>query len=91
MATPMNRSVGLMVVVFLVAVQGILAFLRANHWFQVGVDLLGHGLLFIPLTGVVAIGRGGLVAALGVLYLLFAAGALWGKTGHGGRDYSRRY
>jgi hypothetical protein len=80
MATPMSRTPGLMALVALVAVQGVLAFLRANHWFHAGADLLGHGLLIIPLAGVVAIGRGGLVAALGVLYLLFAVGALWEKN-----------
>lgn len=80
MATSMSRTPGLMVLVALVVVQGVLAFLRANHWFQMGVDLLGHGLLFIPLAGVVAIGRGGLVAGMGLLYLLFSVGALLGKN-----------
>jgi hypothetical protein len=54
-----------MIVVVLVIVQGVLALLRANHWFQVGVDLLGEGLLLIPLMGLFAIGRGGLVARRG--------------------------
>lgn len=80
MATLVKRPLGLMVVVVLVIVQGVLAFLRANQWFQVGVDLLGEGLLLIPLLGVVAIGRGALVAGIGLLYVLFAVGALAGKN-----------
>jgi hypothetical protein len=80
MATLVKRPLGLMVVVVLVIVQGLLALLRANQWFQVGVDLLGEGLLLIPLMGVVAIGRGGLVAGIGLLYVLFAVGALAAKN-----------
>jgi hypothetical protein len=81
----MNRnhqplSLRLLIVAFLAALQGVLGFLRANHWFQTGADLLGQGLLFIPLAGVVTIGRGGLVAGMSLLYLLFSAGALLRKT-----------
>jgi hypothetical protein len=76
----MKRPLGLVVVVVLAVVQGVLAFLRANQWFQVGVDLVGQGLVFIPLMGLVAIGRGGLVAGIGLLYVLFAVGALGGKN-----------
>jgi hypothetical protein len=80
MATLVKRPLGLMAVVVLVIVQGVLALLRANQWFQIGVDLLGEGLLLIPLLGVVAIGRGALVAGIGLLYVLFAVGALAGKN-----------
>lgn len=76
----MKRPLALWIVVGLVIVQGFLAFLRANHWFQVGVDLLGQGLLFIPLIGLVTIGRGGLVAGVALLYILFAIGELAGKN-----------
>jgi hypothetical protein len=69
-----------MVVVCLVIAQGVLGFLRANQLFQYGVDLLGQGAIFIPLIGLVAIGRGGLVAGVAILYILFAVGALAGKT-----------
>jgi hypothetical protein len=80
MAMLVKRPLGLMIVVVLVIVQGVLALLRANQWFQIGVDLLGEGLLLIPLLGVVAIGRGALVAGIGLLYVLFAVGALAGKN-----------
>jgi len=80
MVTVMKRPSGLVVVVVLAVVQGVGGFLRANHWFEVGVDLVGQGLFFIPLMGLVAIGRGGLVAGIGLLYVLFAVGALAGKS-----------
>jgi hypothetical protein len=80
MASLLKRPLALLVVVGLVIIQGFLALLRANHWFQVGVDLLGEGLLLIPLMGLVAIGRGGVVAGMGLLYALFAVGALAGKN-----------
>ena len=80
MVTVMKRPSGLVVVVVLAVIQGVGGFLRANHWFEVGVDLLGKGLLLIPFLGVVAIGRGGLVAGIGLLYVLFAVGALGGKN-----------
>jgi hypothetical protein len=54
--------------------------LRAKQWFQVGIDLLSEGLLFIPLMGLVAIGSRGLVAGIGLLYVLFAIGAFAGKN-----------
>lgn len=80
MVTVMKRPLGLIVVVVLAVVQGVGGFLRANHWFEVGVDLVGQGLVFIPLMGLVAIGRGGLVAGIALLYVLFAVGALAGKN-----------
>lgn len=86
MATLVKRSLGLMVVVGLVIVQGALTLLRANHWFQVGVDLLGEGLVLIPLMGLVAIGRGGLVAGMGSFMLCSQSEHSPGKTGHGGWD-----
>jgi hypothetical protein len=80
MRTRINRPWSLPAIVFLATVQGVLGFLRANHWFRMSADLLGQGFLIIPLTGIVAIGRGGLVAAMCLLYLSFSVGALLGKT-----------
>jgi hypothetical protein len=61
-------------------VQGVLGVFRAFEWFNVGADLLGQGLLILPLVGVVAFGRGGLVIVLATLYMLFAAGMLLQKS-----------
>ena len=41
--------------------------------------MAGQGVVFIPLMGLVAIARGGLVAGMAVLYVLFAVGAFAGK------------
>jgi hypothetical protein len=79
MASTKTRSLSLTVVVVLVMVQVILGFLRALRWFESGVDLLGEGVVFIPLMGLVAIGRGTLIAGIGVLYILFAIGSFAGK------------
>jgi hypothetical protein len=40
-----------------------------------GSDLLGQGLLLLPLVGVLAFARGAIVALLALLFLLFAFGA----------------
>jgi hypothetical protein len=75
----MKRPLGLVVVVVLAVVQGVLAFLRANQWFQVGVDLVGQGLVFTPLMGLVAIGRDSFM-------FCSPSERSAGKTGHGGWD-----
>jgi len=61
-------------------VHGVLGVFRAFEWFSIGADLLGQGLLILPLVGVVAFGRGGLVIVLAMLYVLFAAGMLLQKS-----------
>ncbi|MGH7873351.1 MAG: hypothetical protein ACREQO_14150 [Candidatus Binatia bacterium] len=42
------------------------------HWFDVGSDLLGQGLLLLPIVGVLAFFRGVVVAVIALLYVLFA-------------------
>jgi hypothetical protein len=49
--------------------------LRALEWIDVGSDLIGQGLLLMPVIGLVAIGRGVLVAILALLFVAFASGA----------------
>jgi hypothetical protein len=72
----MQRSVGLTVIVVLALMQGVLGILRAFKLFQIGIDLTGRGVLFLPLMGVVTFARGGLVVVIALLYILFAWGAL---------------
>ena len=62
------------VIAILAAAQAFFGVLRAFDWFHIGSDLLGQGLLFLPLVGIIAYGRGLLVIAIGSLYLLFAWG-----------------
>jgi len=71
-----KRTLGLTIVAVLALVQCIAGVLRALQWFVVGSDLMGQGLLLLPLIGLVAIGRGMFVAVLALLLLVFACGAL---------------
>jgi len=72
----MGKSMSLKIVVLLALAQGIAGLLRAFNWVHVGVDLFGQGLLLLPFLGVIAVMRGLLIAVVGLLYLLFAGGAL---------------
>ena len=75
-----RRSPMLIFIAILALVQGVLGVFRAFEWFNVGADLLGQGLLILPLAGVVTFGRGGAVIVLAMLYLLFAVGMLMKKS-----------
>lgn len=75
-----RRSPMLIFIAILALVQGVLGVFRAFEWFNVGADLLGQGLLILPLAGVVTFGRGGLVIVLATLYLAFAVGMLLQKS-----------
>ena len=75
-----KRTIGLTVVAVLALVQSALGGLRALRWFDAGSDLMGQGLLILPLVGVLAFFRGGLVAAITMLYVVFACGALLGRS-----------
>jgi hypothetical protein len=61
-------------IAILALAQGVLGILRALHWFEVGSDLFGQGLLLLPMVGMVAYARGGLVAVIALLYVVFAWG-----------------
>ena len=67
-------------IAILALIQGVLGVFRAFEWFNVGADLVGQGLLILPLVGVVAFARGGLVIVLAMLYALFAVGLLLQKS-----------
>lgn len=75
-----NRTVGMTVVAVLAFVQSVAGVLRALHWFDVGSDLMGQGLLLLPVIGILAFFRGGFVAAMALLYVVFACGALLGRS-----------
>lgn len=78
-ATP-NGTVGVTVVAVLALVQSSAGVLRALHWFEAGSDLLGRGLLILPLIGVMAYARGALVAGIALLYVVFAVGVFTRKA-----------
>lgn len=71
-----NRTLGLTLIAVLACGQSIAGVLRALHWFDVGGDLMGQGLLLMPLIGLVAFARGLLVGVLALSLLVFACGAL---------------
>lgn len=71
-----KRSAGMTVIAVLALAQSALGVLRALQWFNIGSDLMGQGLLILPLVGMLAFARGGLVAAIALLYVTFACGAL---------------
>ena len=76
----MDRSVMVKVMALLAFVQGIAGVLRAFNWLQAGVNLFGQGILILPLVGAVALLRGLFISLIGLLYVLFATGALLGKS-----------
>lgn len=69
-----KRSTTVTLIAILAAAQAIFGVLRAFDWFHIGSDLMGQGLLLLPLVGILAYGRGLLVIVIGLLYLLFAWG-----------------
>jgi hypothetical protein len=75
-----RRSPTLIFIAILALMQGVLGVFRAFDWFHVGADLFGQGVLLLPLVGVVAFGRGGLVIVLSLLSALFAVGMFLQKS-----------
>ena len=56
--------------------QAVFGVLWALDWFEIGSDLLGRGLLVLPLIGTLAYTRGFLIAGIALLYVVFAIGVL---------------
>jgi hypothetical protein len=74
-----NRTVGATVITLLALAQAAFGVLRALGWFHTGSDLMGRGLLLLPLIGVVAYARGALIAGIALLYIFFAWGLFKGR------------
>jgi hypothetical protein len=66
----------LTIVAALALLQGVLGLLRSFEIVRFGVNLTDQGALLLPLLGILTAARGGLVAIIAVLYLVFAVGAL---------------
>jgi hypothetical protein len=62
------------VIAILALIQAVFGVLRSLEWFQTGSDLLGKGLLILPLVGMVAYMRGALIVGIVLLYVVFALG-----------------
>jgi len=76
----MRRGFDTKVVAVLSVAQAAFGVLRAMGWFQIGSDLLGRGLVLLPVIGMVAFARGVLVAAIAALYVIFAFGLWTGRS-----------
>src|SRR4030095_6047629 len=76
----MRNSVKFKIIASLALLQGIFGLLRAYNWVQIGKDLFGQGLLLLPFIGAVAVMRGLFISVIALLYVLFAIGALLGKS-----------
>ena len=75
-AAPIRRPRGLTIVAALALLQGVLGLLRSFEIVRFGVNLTEQGALLLPLLGILTAARGGLVAIIALLYLVFAVGAL---------------
>jgi hypothetical protein len=71
----MNPSIILKVIAVLAVVQGVGGALRALQWLDMGSDLVGQGLVLLPVVGLLAFARGVIVALLAAGFLIFALGA----------------
>ena len=79
-----NRPMGITVIAVLALVQGIFGVLRTLHWVELGGDFIARGLLVMPVLGLLAIGRGMVVAVLAVLFGVFSYGLLRRRSWAGG-------
>lgn len=75
----MQRSAAVTVIAILAFVQGVLGVLRAFHWFDIGSDMIGQGLVLLPVLGMVVFAKGMLIAAIALLYVAFAFGLFTGR------------
>jgi hypothetical protein len=66
----------LTIVAALALLQGVLGLLRSFEIVRFGVNLTDQGAFLLPMLGILTAARGGLVAIIAVLYLVFAVGAL---------------
>ena len=65
-------SAAILVIGILAIIHAVAGVLRSVQWFDIGGDLMGQGLLLVPLVGVIAIARGVFVATLALLFIVFA-------------------
>jgi hypothetical protein len=74
-----TRTPAASLVAVLALAQAALGTLRALDWFQIGTDLIGRGVVFLPLVGDLVLFRGAMIAGIALLYALFAWGILQGR------------
>jgi hypothetical protein len=67
-------STAIIVIGILAIIHAVAGLLRSVQWFGMGSDLMGKGLLLVPLLGVLTIARGVFTTTLALLFLVFACG-----------------
>jgi len=77
-STP-TRTLAPSLIAVLALAQAALGVLRALGWFQIGSDLMGRGVMLLPIIGVMVLARGALIAGIALLYASFAWGSLQGR------------
>jgi hypothetical protein len=75
----LTRTPAAFLVAVLALAQAMLGASRALGWFQIGSDLLGRGIMILPVIGVMAFVRGAMIAGIALLYAFFAWGVLKGR------------
>jgi hypothetical protein len=76
----MRRGFDSKVVAVLSVAQAVFGVLRAIGWLEIGSDLMGRGIVLLPIVGMVAFARGVIVATIAFVYLLFAFGLWEGRS-----------
>lgn len=75
----LTRTPTTSLVAILALAQAVLGTSRALGWFEIGSDLLGRGIMILPIVGVMAFVRGAMIAGIAMLYAFFAWGVLKGR------------
>jgi hypothetical protein len=74
----------LKIAMLLALAQATLLIVRAAQWSHVGSELVGQGVILLPILGFFALGRGAAAAVMAALYGVFVWGALgrrgWART-----------
>ena len=70
---------GTVVIALLATVQAVAALVWATQWVQMGGDVMGRGVLFMPLMAITLFARSGFALVMAALYLLFVWAALTGR------------
>jgi hypothetical protein len=67
------------IIIILAQVQAVVSALRATEWFRAGTEIMGRGLVLLPLLGAIVFMLGVLAVGVPLLYVLFAGAAFFGR------------
>jgi hypothetical protein len=72
------RTPAASLIAVLALLQAASGIVRSVGWFEIGSDLVGRGVLLLPILGGMVMARGALIAGIALLYILFAWGT-WNR------------